>query len=90
MYSLNDTLETYDEEVWRAIEQVHQEGLKVMLVPHLWVENGAWRAEIDPGDDAGWQRWTKGYQDFADHHLYLGTITPDLVELLGQRGQCNR
>jgi hypothetical protein len=51
--------------VERAIEQAHAEGLSVMLVPHLWVEDGAWRAEIDPGDDAAWQRWTAGYQDFV-------------------------
>ena len=27
-------------------------GLKVLLVPHLWVESGGWRAEIDPDGDA--------------------------------------
>ena len=32
--------------------QAHARGLKVMLVPHLWVETGEWRALIDPGDDA--------------------------------------
>ncbi|HVJ18595.1 MAG TPA: hypothetical protein VM686_24410 [Polyangiaceae bacterium] len=51
--------------VKRAIEQAHAAGLKAMLVPHLWVENGAWRAEIDPGDDAAWQRWAAGYESFV-------------------------
>lgn len=47
-----------------AIRMAHQRGLRVLLVPHLWVENGAWRAEIDPGSDDGWQRWMDGYEQF--------------------------
>jgi hypothetical protein len=43
----------------RAICQAHAEGLKVFLVPHLWVETGR-GAEIDP-DDAAWARWTDAY-----------------------------
>lgn len=50
--------------VVRAVRQAHAEGLRVLLVPHLWVETGAWRAEIDPGDDVGWQRWQQGYRTF--------------------------
>ena len=41
------TFETPFEEnrknVLRAIHQAHAEGLKVFLVPHLWVETGGWR-----------------------------------------------
>jgi hypothetical protein len=48
----------------RAIEQAHAEGLKVMLVPHLWVETGGWRAEIDPGGDAEWEAWAASYEAF--------------------------
>jgi len=47
-----------------AIRMAHARGLRVLLVPHLWVETGAWRAEIDPGSDEGWQRWARSYQDF--------------------------
>jgi hypothetical protein len=36
-----------------------------MLVPHLWVETGAWRGEIDPGDDEGWSKWARGYRRFV-------------------------
>ncbi len=50
----------------RAVGQAHARGLRVMLVPHLWVESGAWRAEIDPGDDAAWTRWAKAYQSFVE------------------------
>ena len=48
----------------RAIAQAHRSGLRVMLVPHLWVESGEWRAQIDPGSDAGWNRWMDGYERF--------------------------
>jgi hypothetical protein len=51
--------------VRRAIEQAHARGLKVMLVPHLWVETGAWRAEIDPETPAGWQAWANAYRSFV-------------------------
>jgi hypothetical protein len=37
----------------------------VLLVPHLWVESGEWRALIDPGGDAEWQRWAKSYERFV-------------------------
>jgi Glycoside Hydrolase Family 113 len=49
----------------RAIGQAHARGLKVLLVPHLWVESGQWRGEIDPGSDEGWQRWAEGYRSFV-------------------------
>ncbi len=51
-------------DVARAVEQAHHEGLRVLLVPHLWVESGGWRAKIDPGDDAAWARWARSYRAF--------------------------
>ncbi|HWA75787.1 MAG TPA: hypothetical protein VG937_25800 [Polyangiaceae bacterium] len=51
--------------VRRAIAQAHARGLCVLLVPHLWVESGGWRAEIEAGDDAAWERWAKGYTEFV-------------------------
>src|SRR5687768_13612030 len=29
----------------RAVRQAHARGLRVLLVPHLWVESGEWRGE---------------------------------------------
>jgi hypothetical protein len=49
----------------RAIAMAHARGLHVMLVPHLWVESGEWRAKIDPGSDAGWRRWAASYRAFV-------------------------
>lgn len=53
------------EDVRRAIRMAHARGLSVMLVPHLWVESGEWRAKIDPGTDAGWDAWAKSYGAFV-------------------------
>jgi hypothetical protein len=50
--------------VTRAIAQAHAQGLRVFLVPHLWVESGDWRGEIDPGTDEGWKRWAESYRRF--------------------------
>ena len=51
--------------VLAAIRQAHARGLKVMLVPHLWVESGGWRGEIEPGDDDAWARWADAYRHFV-------------------------
>ena len=48
-----------------AVQQAHAAGLRVFLVPHLWVESGEWRGFIDPGSDADWARWAKAYQSFV-------------------------
>lgn len=50
--------------VLSAVEQAHRAGLRVMLVPHLWVETGEWRGEIDPPHDAGWRAWQQAYRTF--------------------------
>ncbi len=47
-----------------AVRQAHAAGLRVMLVPHLWVESGEWRALINPVDDDGWRRWAESYRMF--------------------------
>lgn len=49
----------------RAIHQAHARGLKVMLVPHLWVESGGWRGELDPATEEGWQRFAEGYRSYV-------------------------
>ncbi len=49
----------------KTVAQAHARGLKVMLVPHLWVEKGGWRGEIDFDDDASWQRFSDAYRAFV-------------------------
>ena len=53
------------EDIRRGIAMAHARGLSVMLVPHLWVESGEWRAKIDPPTDAAWNAWTKSYGAFV-------------------------
>jgi hypothetical protein len=48
-----------------AIRQAHARGLKVFLVPHLWVESYEWRALIDPKSDIGWLRWAESYSKYV-------------------------
>ncbi len=63
----------------RAVDHAHARGLRVFLVPHLWVESGEWRAQIDPKSDAGWAAWAKSYAAFVlewarlaeEHHVDL-------------------
>ena len=52
-------------DVARAVEMAHARSLRVMLVPHLWVESGEWRALIDPGTDSGWAEWERSYTTFV-------------------------
>lgn len=66
-----------------AIRQAHAAGLKVMLVPHLWVENGEWRGLIDPGDDAAWENWAKGYQRFVGEWAAVARETKAEMMVVG-------
>ncbi len=52
-------------DVARAIEMAHAHGLRVMLVPHLWVESGQWRGELEPESDVAWARWAERYERFV-------------------------
>jgi hypothetical protein len=49
----------------RMIQQAKQRGLRVLLIPHLWVETSGWRGEIDPGSDEGWAEYQRSYRDFV-------------------------
>jgi hypothetical protein len=52
-------------DVARAIEMAHARGFHVMLVPHLWVESGQWRGELEPGSEDAWARWADRYERFV-------------------------
>jgi hypothetical protein len=51
--------------VARAVVQAHRQGLRVFLVPHLWVEDGEWRGRLDPETDEGWKRWAASYRRYV-------------------------
>jgi len=51
--------------VREMIAQAHERGIRVLVVPHLWVWNeSGWRGEIDPGSPAGWRAYQASYRDF--------------------------
>lgn len=68
------------EDVKRAVQMAHAAGLRVMLVPHLWVESGEWRALIDPKTDAGWAAWAASYRSFV--LLWANVAAVSQVDLL--------
>jgi hypothetical protein len=58
-----------------AVRMAHARGLRVMLVPHLWVESGEWRALIRPSTDEGWRRWAEAYGRFVRAWAAVGEST---------------
>ncbi|HEX6244370.1 MAG TPA: hypothetical protein VFZ61_25810 [Polyangiales bacterium] len=56
---------TNREALRRMVDQAHARGLKVLLIPHLWVETGGWRGEIDPGSPEGWTAYQRSYREFV-------------------------
>ncbi len=53
------------EDIRRIVEQAHERGLRVLLIPHLWVETTGWRGEIDPGSPERWRAYQRSYRDFV-------------------------
>ncbi len=51
--------------VLRSAQAAHRRGLRVLLVPHLWLESGEWRAELDPGAEGRWHAWERSYERFV-------------------------
>lgn len=50
----------------RFVEQAHRRGIRVLLIPHLWVwSEVGWRGEIDPGSEEGWHRYQASYRAFV-------------------------
>jgi hypothetical protein len=54
-----------EELIRRAARQAREQGLKVALIPHVYVMSGRWRGEIDPGDGRAWCAWFEAYRAFA-------------------------
>lgn len=53
------------EAIGRFVEQAHARGLRVLLIPHLWVEMGGWRGEMNPGGGREWPAYQRAYRDFV-------------------------
>jgi hypothetical protein len=57
--------------VRRQIADAHEQGLKVLLKPHLWVGRGDWCGEINPSTPERAARFFASYQSFALHYARL-------------------
>lgn len=49
--------------VREMVAQAHARNIRVLVIPHLWVETGGWRGEMDPGTE---ERWTKYHASYAE------------------------
>ena len=55
-----------DEAIIHAINQIHKNGMRVRLKPHVDCVNGTFRGDIIPGD-----KWFESYLDFIIHFAAL-------------------
>ncbi|MCB9621415.1 MAG: hypothetical protein H6724_18395 [Sandaracinus sp.] len=53
------------QDVKRMIRAARARGLRVLLIPHLWVETTGWRGEIDFETPAQWARYQESYRRFV-------------------------
>ncbi len=55
-----------------AIQQLHSQGVKVMLKPHIDPQDGSWRGEFAPTDV---NAWFAAYRGFILHYAELAQMT---------------
>lgn len=63
-----------DAHLVHAIRQAHGLGLRVMLKPHIWLQeqaDGRWRDAIGMASEPGWRQWFEAYQRFVLHYARL-------------------
>lgn len=48
-----------------CIEHAHQQGLKVMVKPHVWVAGQGWAGDFTLDNEADWQRWETTYTQYV-------------------------
>jgi hypothetical protein len=93
-----DTKTPTDDDLVHVIQYAHQIGLRVMLKPHIDINNDAehWRGQIGFGnDDAAWGMWFANYTSFIVHYAQLAQINnvdyfvvgTELVETTGRETQ---
>jgi hypothetical protein len=63
------------ERLLNVIRQAHAIGLKVALIPHIWIDSGAWRGDINPGDSKRWDIWFKEYERFILSLAKIAQVT---------------
>ncbi len=48
----------------KMVEQAHERDMRVLLVPHIWIEAGGFRLHVDPGSEARWKAFLSSYREF--------------------------
>lgn len=64
-----------DERMAREIAAARELGFRVLLKPHIWIHNGAWRGEINPKEGKAWDAWFASYQTWIVHYAKLAERT---------------
>lgn len=59
-----------DKRLVREFQQARELGMKIMLKPHLWINDKDWRGHIQPEGDK-WESWFASYQKFILHYAKL-------------------
>ncbi len=71
-----------EEKIRRAASQAHARGLKVALIPHIYVMSGKWRGKIDPGEHDRLEQWFLSYEAFLTRWAVLAeNIQADLFSI---------
>ena len=71
-----------EEMIRKTASQARAVGLKVAVVPHIYVMSGEWRGQIDPGGSEEWERWFDSYDEFAGRFAALAQeIGADLFSI---------
>ncbi len=63
-----------DKSIVRAIKAAHDNGMKVMLKPHLDILDtsyGSWRGEITCAREPDWAIWFASYKNFMMHYVQI-------------------
>jgi len=58
-------IERNEELIRETALQARRAGLKIAIIPHVYVMTGRWRGRIDPGGDEEWCEWFEQYREFA-------------------------
>ena len=53
-----------EELIRRTAAMAKARGLRVAIIPHVYVMSGEWRGEIDPGPEEAWCAWFAAYREY--------------------------
>jgi hypothetical protein len=57
-----------------VVEQARQFDMTVVLKPHIWIRNGAWRGNLKPVEDSGSPAWDAWWSDYVEFIAYYAKI----------------